>query len=98
MILVLEMLYLLQINSILKKLSYIFKDKSLVSIAKLYLNNNKLDMFNKLVELQYEKYPEQKSTMKKFIKFITKNFNHIINQNRSEYKCCCSLKYTISIK
>lgn len=52
-------------------------------------------MFNKLVELQYEKYPEQKSTMKKF---ITKNFNHINNQNRSEYKCCCSMKDTISMK
>lgn len=81
-----------------KKLLYIFKDKSLVSIARSYLNNNKLDMFNKLAELQYEKYPEQKSKMKKFVKFITKNINHIINQNHLEYKCCCSMEGTISMK
>lgn len=82
-----------------KKLSIIFKKESLItSIADSYLRNKMLDEFKQLVNVQIEKYPEQKSDMIKTQNFLIENIEGIINQQHPLYKCPCSMEGHISNK
>lgn len=82
-----------------KKLSYIFKKETLItSIADSYLRNKKIDEFKQLVNIQIDKYPEQKKDMIKVQNFLIENIEGIINQRHPLYKCPCSMEGHISNK
>ena len=82
-----------------KKLSYIFKKEPLItSIADSYLRNRMINEFKLLVEVQIEKYPEQKKDMIKVQNFLIENIEGIINQKHPLYKCPCSMEGHISNK
>ena len=82
-----------------KKLAYIFKKEPLItSIADSYLRNKMIDEFKLLVNVQIEKYPEQKKDMIKVQNFLIENIEGIINQKHPLYKCPCSMEGHISNK
>ena len=82
-----------------KKLAYIFKKEPLItSIADSYLRNKMIDEFKLLVNVQIEKYPEQKKDMIKVQNFLIDNIEGIINQRHPLYKCPCSMEGHISNK
>ena len=82
-----------------KKLAYIFKKEPLItSIADSYLRNKMIDEFKLLVNVQIEKYPEQKRDMIKVQNFLIDNIEGIINQRHPLYKCPCSMEGHISNK
>ena len=82
-----------------KKLAYIFKkDPVITSIADSYLRNKMIDEFKMLVNVQIEKYPEQKKDMIKVQNFLIDNIEGIINQKHPLYKCPCSMEGHISNK
>lgn len=82
-----------------KKLAYIFKKETLItSIADSYLRNKMIDEFKLLVNVQIEKYPEQKKDMIKVQNFLIDNIEGIINQKHPLYKCPCSMEGHISNK
>lgn len=82
-----------------KKLAYIFKKEPIItSIADSYLRNRMINEFKLLVEVQIEKYPEQKNDMIKTQKFLIENIEGIINQRHPLYKCPCSMEGHISNK
>jgi hypothetical protein len=82
-----------------KKLSYIFKKEPLItSIADSYLRNRMIKEFKLLVNVQLEKYPEQKKEMIKVQNFLIDNIEGIINQHHPDYKCPCSIEGHISNK
>lgn len=82
-----------------KKLAYIFKKEPIItSIADSYLRNKMIDEFKLLVNVQIEKYPEQKKDMIKVQNFLIENIEGIINQKHPLYKCPCSMEGHISNK
>lgn len=82
-----------------KKLAYIFKKEPIItSIADSYLRNKMIDEFKLLVNVQIEKYPEQKKDMIKVQNFLIENIEGIINQKHTLYKCPCSMEGHISNK
>ena len=82
-----------------KKLAYIFeKEPIITSIADSYLRNKMIDEFKLLVNVQIEKYPEQKKDMIKVQNFLIENIEGIINQKHPLYKCPCSMEGHISNK
>lgn len=82
-----------------KKLAYIFKKEPLItSIADSYLRNKMIDEFKQLVNIQIDKYPEEKKDMIKVQNFLIENIEGIINQRHSLYKCPCSMEGHISNK
>ena len=82
-----------------KKLSYIFKKEPVItSIADSYLRNRMIDEFKLLVNVQIDKYPDQKKDMIKVQNFLIQNIDGIINQNHPMYKCPCSMEGHISNK
>ena len=82
-----------------KKLAYIFeKEPIITSIADSYLRNKMIDEFKLLVNVQIEKYPEQKKDMIKVQNFLIENIEGIINQKHTLYKCPCSMEGHISNK
>lgn len=82
-----------------KKLSYIFKKEPIItSIADSYLRNKMIDEFKLLVNIQTQKYPEQKKDMIKVQNFLINNIEGIINQKHPLYKCPCSMEGHISNK
>lgn len=82
-----------------KKLAYIFKKEPIItSIADSYLRNKMIDEFKLLVNVQIEKYPEQKKDMIKVQNFLIENIEGIINQKHTLYKCLCSMEGHISNK
>ena len=82
-----------------KKLAYIFKKEPLItSIADSYLRNKMIDEFKQLVNIQIDKYPEEKKDMIKVQNFLIENIKGIINQRHSLYKCPCSMEGHISNK
>lgn len=82
-----------------KKLAYIFKKEPIItSIADSYLRNRMIDEFKLLVNVQIEKYPEQKKDMIKVQTFLIENIKGIINQKHPLYKCPCSMEGHISNK
>lgn len=82
-----------------KKLAYIFKKEPIItSIADSYLRNKMIDEFKLLVNVQIEKYPEQKRDMIKVQNFLIDNIEGIINQKHPLYKCPCSMEGHISNK
>lgn len=82
-----------------KKLAYIFKKEPLItSIADSYLRNKMINEFKLLVNVQIEKYPEQKKDMIKVQNFLIENIEGIINQKHPLYKCPCSMEGHISNK
>lgn len=82
-----------------KKLAYIFKKEPIItSIADSYLRNRMIDEFKLLVNVQIEKYPEQKKDMIKVQNFLIENIKGIINQKHPLYKCPCSMEGHISNK
>lgn len=82
-----------------KKLSYIFKKEHIItSIADSYLRNKMIDEFKLLVNIQTQKYPEQKKDMIKVQNFLINNIEGIINQKHPLYKCPCSMEGHISNK
>ena len=82
-----------------KKLAYIFKKEPIItSIADSYLRNKMVDEFKLLVNVQIEKYPEQKKDMIKVQNFLIDNIEGIINQKNPLYKCPCSMEGHISNK
>jgi hypothetical protein len=82
-----------------KKLSYIFKKEPVItSIADSYLRNRMIKEFKLLVNVQLEKYPEQKKEMIKVQNFLIDNIEGIINQHHPDYKCPCSMEGHISNK
>ena len=82
-----------------KKLAYIFKKEPLItSIADSYLRSKMIDEFKLLVNVQIEKYPEQKKDMIKVQNFLIENIEGIINQKHPLYKCPCSMEGHISNK
>ena len=82
-----------------KKLAYIFKKEPIItSIADSYLRNKMIDEFKLLVNVQIEKYPEQKKDMIKVQNFLIENIEGIINQKHPLYKCLCSMEGHISNK
>ena len=82
-----------------KKLAFIFKKEKLItSIADSYLRNRMIDEFKLLVNVQIEKYPEQKTDMIKTQNFLINNIDGIINQHHHLYKCPCSMEGHISNK
>lgn len=82
-----------------KKMKVIFKtETNLLKMADSYIRNDKLEEFKKLVDLQIEKYPEQKDSIKKTSKYILANVQAIKNQNHELYKAHCSMEGTISSK
>ncbi len=82
-----------------KKLAYIFKKEPIItSIADSYLRNRRIDEFKLLVNIQSEKYPEQKKNMIKVQNFLIENIDGIINQKHPLYKCPCSMEGHISNK
>lgn len=82
-----------------KKLAYIFKKEPIItSIADSYLRNKMINEFKLLVNVQIEKYPEQKKDMIKVQNFLIENINGIINQKHPLYKCPCSMEGHISNK
>jgi hypothetical protein len=82
-----------------KKLSYIFKKEPIItSIADSYLRNRMIKEFKLLVNVQVEKYPEQKKEMIKVQNFLINNIEGIINQHHPDYKCPCSMEGHISNK
>ena len=82
-----------------KKLAYIFKKEPIItSIADFYLRNKMIDEFKLLVNVQIEKYPEQKKDMIKVQNFLVDNIEGIINQKHPLYKCPCSMEGHISNK
>lgn len=82
-----------------KKLAYIFKKEPIItSIADSYLRNKMIDEFKLLVNVQIEKYPEQKKDMIKVQNFLIDNIEGIINQKHPLYKCPCSMEGHISNK
>ena len=82
-----------------KKLAYIFKKEPIItSIADSYLRNKMIDEFKLLVNVQIEKYPEQKKDMIKVQNFLIDNIEGVINQKHPLYKCPCSMEGHISNK
>ena len=82
-----------------KKLSFIFKKEPFITyIADSYLRNKMIDEFKLLVNVQIDKYPEQKSDMIKIQNFLINNIDGIINQHHPLYKCPCSMEGHISNK
>jgi hypothetical protein len=82
-----------------KKLSYIFKKEPIItSIADSYLRNRMIKEFKLLVNVQVEKYPEQKKEIIKVQNFLIDNIEGIINQHHPDYKCHCSMEGHISNK
>ena len=82
-----------------KKLAYIFKKEPIItSIADSYLRNKMIDEFKLLVNVQIEKYPEQKKDMIKVQNFLIENIEGIISQKHPLYKCPCSMEGHISNK
>lgn len=82
-----------------KKLAYIFKkEPTITSIADSYLRNKMIDEFKLLVNVQIEKYPQQKKDMIKVQNFLIENIEGIINQKHPLYKCPCSMEGHISNK
>ena len=76
-----------------KYLKYIFKQESdLMKLADDYIRNNNIEDFNKLVDLQIEKYPVQKKYMNTKRNYITNNLEGIKNQLNELYKCPCSME------
>ena len=57
-----------------------------------------IDEFKLLVNVQIDKYPEQKSDMIKIQNFLINNIDGIINQHHPLYKCPCSMEGHISNK
>lgn len=82
-----------------KKLAYIFKKEPIItSIADSYLRNKMVDEFKLLVNVQIEKYPDQKKNMIKVQNFLIENIEGIINQKHPLYKSPCSMEGHISNK
>lgn len=76
-----------------KHLKYIFKkDKDLSNIADDYIRNGLIDDFKKLVNIQIEKYPNQKKYMREHMNYIINNIDGIKNQNHPLYECSCSME------
>lgn len=57
-----------------------------------------IDEFKLLVNVQIEKYPNQKKDMIKVQNFLIQNIEGIINQKHHLYKCPCSMEGHISNK
>lgn len=80
-----------------KALNYIFKKEPIItSIADEYLRARMADEFKLLVNVQLEKYPEQRKGILRNQKFLLNNIEGIINQHHKEYKCPCSMEGHIS--
>ena len=76
-----------------KHLKYIFKDdKVLRNIADSYIRNDLIDDFKILVNLQIEKYPDQKNYMKEHMNYIINNLDGIKNQTDVDYKVHCFME------
>lgn len=82
-----------------KKMKVIFKtENSILKIADEYIRNNNINDFQKLVNIQLEKYPDQKDSVEKCKKYILNNVDAIKNQDHPLYKAPCSMEGTISSK
>lgn len=82
-----------------KKLAYLFKKEPIItSIADSYLRHKRIDEFKLLVNVQTEKYQDQKNDMIKVQNFLIENIDGIINQKHPLYKCPCSMEGHISNK
>ena len=76
-----------------KHLNYIFKNETeLRNIADGYIRNNLIGDFKTLVNLQIQKYPEQRKQMKKHMNHIITNLEGIKNQKDVNYKVHCSME------
>lgn len=63
-----------------KKMKVIFKnEKSILKIADEYIRNNNIEDFKKLVDIQIEKYPDQREKIEKAKKYIINNIDAIKN-------------------
>jgi len=80
-----------------KYLNYIFKREPIITdIADGYLRNNMVKEFRLLVNVQINKYPNQRQYLIQKQNTLINNIDGIINQNHPMYKCPCSMEGHIS--
>ena len=80
-----------------KTMKTIFKnDHKLYKLADGYIRQDKIEDFNKLVECQIEKYPEQQKAILDKQKYLLNNIEGIKNQKHEKYLCPCSMEGHVS--
>lgn len=79
-----------------KYMKYIFKDDKVRSIADATLRRKNIDTFNKLVDIECNKYPDKEKYIRIKQNTILNNIDGIINQYHPEYKCPCAMEGHVS--
>lgn len=81
------------------KMKIIFKnDNNILKIADEYIRNDNIDAFKQLVDIQIEKYSDQKEKIDNANNYIINNIDAIKNQDHPLYKSPCSMEGTINSK